>query len=119
MLQVAIAHRRCPYDQTAIRNRLGHGLILLRLRKDLQGPDSGAGFAKGGPIGIYQAQRIKPKIAHSPSNGSNVKGISWSNQDNPQAAEFNLRRHGFPIVWQMLDFATLWEEIAGGRESDT
>ena len=90
MLQFPVTHRRRPYYQRAIGDRLGYALVLLRLLQQRGCADRGFCFAKCHFIGIHYAQAEKPKVAHGTSRSANIERIARRHQHHAQVVGLDL-----------------------------
>jgi hypothetical protein len=87
MLQISRIGDGGSYHQFAIRHRLGHSVVLLRLCQEIGGSDRRPRLSKSPLIRIHHAQWRNTEIAHGSGRRAYVQRISGCNQHHPQISQ--------------------------------
>lgn len=94
LLQYAIANGGRADDQRAIRDGLGNGLELIRLREQVRGAHCGLRLAEAGVVDVDQAKAVSAEIAHGPGGGADVERIARAHQHYDETIQFGEDRQG-------------------------
>ncbi len=80
--------------ECAIRDGFSDGLELFGAGEQQRGTDRGTRLAKSQLVGVYNAKMEESEVAHGAGGRADVEGIARTDEDDAQAVEFGVGRHG-------------------------
>ena len=91
MVQFAISNRGGAHHQSAIRNRCGQSVILLRITHHFGRAHRRNRFAKGYFVRIDNPQLREPKVAQRTGGSADIEGVTRGYQNDAQVFEIAWR----------------------------
>lgn len=98
MLQIAMSNCCGSYHERAVGNRFRHRIEFFCMGQQIPCAYGGTGILKSHVVGIHHSQVKKPKVAHRPGSGADIKRIAHVHQDNAQLIEFSKSRQAGNIL---------------------